>query len=63
MIHKGHVAEDVQKDIEIVEKLNEFIESRLKNKAVSFCDLMKRLSLKTCKTSLKETTLKVGEKQ
>ena len=66
IVKKAVVSVDVKKDIETVEKvgsdkLNEFIESRLEIKAVNFWDPMKMLLLKTWKTTLIETKLKVGD--
>ena len=41
---------------------DELVESRLKTRSTNFWDPMKKLSLKTWKSSLKETKLKVGDK-
>ena len=67
ILTKAVVTGDVQKDIETLEqkgseKFDEFIESRLKTRNTNFWDPMKKLSLKTWKSSLKETKIKVGEK-
>lgn len=67
IVTKAVVAVDIQRDIETLEqngsdKFDEFVESRLKTKSTNFWDPMKKLSLKTWKTSLNETKLKVGDK-
>lgn len=67
IVTKAVVAVDVQRDIETLEekgsdKFDEFIESRLKTRNTHFWDAMKKLSLKTWKTSLKEIKIKVGDK-
>ena len=67
IVTKAVVSVDVQKDIETLEQkgsetFDEFIESRLKTRNTNFWDSMKKLSLKTWKSSLKETKIKVGDK-
>ena len=67
IVKKAVAALDVQRDIESLEqkgsdKFDEFIESRLRTRNVNFWDPMKKLSLKTWKTSLKETKIKFGDK-
>ena len=67
IVTKAVAALDVQRDIESLEqkgsdKFDEFIESRLRTRNVNFWDPMKKLSLKTWKTSLKETKIKFGDK-
>ena len=67
IVTKAVVPENVQNDLAKIEKvgsetLEEFLESRLKTQRINVWDPMKKVSLKTWKTTLKETKLKVGDK-